>query len=147
MNLQNKYRKQGWVKIVRLILITFSMIVLTSWENKPFMLVVLGQSKNSGNEPSPVIVQEQRGDSRETFAQWCSMRASLNPEAKHTVEVLLKEAGTTECDVANQRLSSLTKLDLNGNKINDIKPLESLTNLTELSLWNNRPLAKFGKIS
>jgi hypothetical protein len=29
----------------------------------------------------------------------------LSPEAKHTVEMLLKEAETSECDMANQKLS------------------------------------------
>jgi hypothetical protein len=61
--------------------------------NKPFMLVVLGQSKNSGNEPSPVVVQKQRGDSGRTFADWCREKASLSPEVKYTVEVLLKKQG------------------------------------------------------
>jgi len=110
MNLQNKNRKQALVKIVGLILITFITSVLTSWANKPFMLAVLGQPKNSGNEPSPAVVQKQRGDSGRIFADWCREKASLSPEAKYTVEVLLKEAETTECDVANQKLSSLTAL-------------------------------------
>jgi internalin A len=92
MNLQNKYRKQGSVGIVWLILITFSMIVLTSWANKPFMLVVLGQPKNSGNEPSSAVVQKQRGDSARTFADWCREKASLSPEIKYTVEALLEES-------------------------------------------------------
>ncbi|MEG4916331.1 hypothetical protein [Microcoleus sp. B7-D4] len=95
MNLQNWYRKQGSVGIVGLILITFSTIVLASCMNKPSMLGVLGQPKNRGNEPSPVVVQEQRGDSGRTFADWCRQKASLSPEVKYTVEALLKVAGTT----------------------------------------------------
>jgi len=138
MNLQNWYRKQDSVGIVRLILITFSMIVLASFGNKPFMLVVLGQSKNSGNEPSPVVAQKERGDSRRTFADWCREKASLSPEVKYTVEVLLESVDTTECDVANQTLSSRTILWLPDNKISDIKPLESLTHLTELDLGRNK---------
>jgi internalin A len=67
---------------------------------------------------------------RRTFADWCRQKADLGPEAKHTVEVLLEKAKTTECDRANQKLSSLTGLNLFENKISDIKPLESLTNLT-----------------
>ncbi|HLO47337.1 MAG TPA: hypothetical protein VK211_02810 [Kamptonema sp.] len=47
-----------------------------------------------------------------TFADLCRDRASLSPEAKHTVEVLLQEAGTTECDRAYQKLSSLTQLNV-----------------------------------
>jgi Leucine-rich repeat (LRR) protein len=138
MNLQNWYRKQGSVGIVGLILITFSTIVLASCGNIPSMLGVPGQPKNSGNEPSPVVVQKQRSDSERTFADWCREKASLSPDVKYTVEVLLKKAGTTECGVANQKLSSLTKLDFNHNKISDIKPLESLTNLTDLSLAKNQ---------
>ena len=68
---------------------------------------------------------ETRVENR-TFADWCREKDSLSPEAKHTVEMLLKEAGTTECDAANQKLSILTELDLNNNEISDIKPLESL---------------------
>src|SRR4028118_444174 len=132
MNLQNWYRKRGLVAIVGLILITFSMIVLASCGNKPFTLVLPGQSKNSGNEPSPLVVQKQRGDSRRTFADWCREKASLSPEVKYTVEMLLKKAETTECDAANQRLLSLTQLSLY--YISNIKPLESFTNLKELSL-------------
>jgi internalin A len=83
-------------------------------------------------------VQKQRGDSERTFADWCREKASLSPETKHTVEVLLEKAGTTECEAADQQLSSLTELTLDSNQIGDIKPLASLTNLTSLSLWNNK---------
>ena len=75
---------------------------------------------------------------RRTFADWCRQKADLSPEAKHTVEVLLQKAGTTECDAANQRLSSRTGLILEDTQISDIKPLESLTNLTVLYLGNNQ---------
>src|SRR4028118_361212 len=82
-----------------------------------------------GNALYSEIATAQRENSRLTFADWCRQKDSLSPEAKHTVEVLLEEAGTTECDAANQKLSSLTGLALNNNQISDIKPLESLTNL------------------
>jgi internalin A len=100
----------------------------------------------SGNGLSAKAAETRSGNSRRTFADWCRQKADLSPEAKHTVEVLLKEAGTTECDAANQKLSSLTALtsttiksatsnleSLTNNQISDIKPLESLTNLTVLS--------------
>ena len=54
------------------------------------MLVVSCQPKNSGNEPSSWVVEKQRGDSGRTFADWCREKASLSPETKHTVEVLLE---------------------------------------------------------
>ena len=94
----------------------------------------------SGNGLSAKAAEVRSGNSRRTFADWCRQKDSLSPEAKHTVEVLLEIAETTECDAANQRLSSLTELYLGSNEISDIKPLESLTKLTELYLRGN-PIA------
>ncbi len=73
-----------------------------------------------------------------TFGDGCREKAALSPEIKHTVEVLLKEAGTTECDAADRKLSSLTELTLDHKKISDVKPLESLTKLIALSLAKNK---------
>jgi internalin A len=92
----------------------------------------------SGSGLSAKAAETRSGNSRRTFAHWCRQKAYLSPEAKHTVEMLLKEAGTTECDAAGRELSSLTTLDLDNNQISDIKPLESLTNLIVLSLENNK---------
>ena len=92
----------------------------------------------SGNGLSAKAAETRSGNSRRTFAEWCRQKADLSPEAKRTVEVLLQKAENTECDAANQKLSSLTTLDLNNNQISDIKPLESLTNLTWLDLDNNQ---------
>jgi internalin A len=92
----------------------------------------------SANGMSAKAAETRSGNSRRTFADWCRQKADLSPEAKHTVEVLLKEAETTECDAANQTLSSLTHLELDNNQISDIKPLESLTNLSFLSLEKNQ---------
>ena len=68
----------------------------------------------------------------------CREKASLSPEAQHTIEVLLQQADIDECDAANQILSSLTELDLSSNQISDITPLQSLTNLTSLGLYDNQ---------
>ena len=56
----------------------------------------------------------------------------------HTIDVLLREAGTQDCNQADNRLSNLSTLDLNNNQIADLKPLSSLTNLTRLGLNNNQ---------
>jgi internalin A len=103
----------------------------------------------SGNGVSAKAAETRSGNMRRTFADWCRQKADLSPEAKRTVEVLLKEAETTECDAANQKLSTLTELDLYDNQISDIKPLESLTNLTQLGLGHNKiidikPLVELG---
>ena len=106
----------------------------------------------SGNGLSAKAAETRSGNSRRTFADWCREKDSLSPEAKHTVEVLLRQAGTTECDAADGTLSSLTKLDLNNNEISDIKPLASLTNLTLLDLNYNeisdiKPLASLTNLT
>ncbi|MEG3987624.1 leucine-rich repeat domain-containing protein, partial [Microcoleus sp. S28C3] len=116
------------------------------------LLGILRQLQISGNEPFLWLVQKQQGDSEQTFANWCYEKASLSPETKHTVEVLLKKAGTTECEAADRQLSSLTKLKLDKNQIRDIKPLASLTHLDWLSLDNNqisdiKPLASLTKLN
>src|SRR4028119_462239 len=66
----------------------------------------------SGNGLSAKAAETQPGNSRRTFADWCRQKADLSPEAKHTVEVLLQKAETTECDAADQELSGLIELDL-----------------------------------
>ncbi|MEG5231447.1 leucine-rich repeat domain-containing protein [Microcoleus sp. B3-D3] len=63
---------------------------------------------------------------------------SFSEEARHTVKVLLKKAGTDDAEAAERILSSMTRLDLSDNRITDISSLGSLTNLTTLHLNNNR---------
>ena len=72
------------------------------------------------------------------FSDWCRNIDSLSEGARHTVEVLLKKADTDDAEAAERILSSLTELNLGGNKITDISILGSLTNLTELNLSGNR---------
>jgi internalin A len=91
-----------------------------------------------GSGLSAYAAETRSGNMRRTFADWCRQKADLSPEAKHTVEALLEYAETTECDAANQKLSSFIFLSLENNKISDIKPLESLTNLSVLNLGNNQ---------
>ncbi|MDC0832125.1 hypothetical protein POG22_03755 [Geitlerinema sp. CS-897] len=71
------------------------------------------------------------------FSDWCQNKEQLTPEARHTVEVLLEEAGTTECDRAEAELMSRTVLRIWRQEIINLQPLESLTNLTELYLISN----------
>ena len=112
-------RKQ--INLSRFIVVAFSAIVALS-----------------GTSLGVKAEETQLGNSRRTFADWCRQKADLSPEAKHTVEVLLQNANTTECDAANQRLVSIRSLDLSDKEISDIKPLESLTNLTILYLIHNK---------
>ncbi|WP_264197115.1 leucine-rich repeat domain-containing protein, partial [Microseira wollei] len=73
-----------------------------------------------------------------TFADWCLHFDSLPEAARHTVEMLLKKAKTSDCNEADRILSNLTSLNLDSNQITDISPLKALTNLTSLNLYNNQ---------
>ncbi|HAO12629.1 MAG TPA: leucine Rich Repeat (LRR)-containing protein, partial [Planktothrix sp. UBA8407] len=73
-----------------------------------------------------------------TFAQWCENQNQLGEKTKHTIEMLLKVAETTDCNQANQTLSQIITLDLERNQITDISPLSSLTQLTSLDLTDNQ---------
>ncbi len=73
-----------------------------------------------------------------SFAECCLNKHSLSSEAKHTVEVLLNVAGTSECHEAERILSQLTNLALNHNQLRDLSPLQTLTQLTSLYLGGNQ---------
>jgi len=85
-------------------------------------------SENKPNEPM----------SFSSFADWCRHIDSLSEEARHTVKVLLKKAGTDDAQAAEQILLSMTELDLSSNQITDISSLGSLTHLTTLNLGSNQ---------
>src|SRR6476469_6365290 len=94
-----------------------------------------------------------------SFADWCLDKAKLSPDAKYTIDLLLGQAGTNDCNQASVELSTLTTLYLNGNtigrpgrvkslinldshgfsgkRISDIRPLKYFTNLTKLDLGAN----------
>jgi len=74
----------------------------------------------------------------ESFADFCTNKENLPPETRHTVEVLLSQAKTQECDRAQKTLTNLTELSLIRNQIVDIKPLSKFTNLRELNLSRNQ---------
>jgi internalin A len=73
-----------------------------------------------------------------SFADWCRHINNLSAEARQTVKVLLKKAGTDDAQAAEQILSRMKTLELSYNQITDISFLGSLTNLTTLDLGRNR---------
>lgn len=82
-----------------------------------------------------------------TFEQWCYNKTRLPVSSQYTIEILLKQANTSRCDLAGQRLAKLTNLDLRRKQITDVAPLSALTQLTELYLAENKisdvaPLAR-----
>ena len=117
------------------------LIVTQKHMNLPKLIVVACSAialALSGNELSAKAADPQLGNSRRTFGDWCRQKADLNPETKHTVDLLLKIAGTNDCDAADRKLSSLTQLSFRYDAIGDIKPLASLTHLTVLFLSSNK---------
>ena len=72
------------------------------------------------------------------FVSWCLNQANLTWATRHTVNVLLEQAKTQNCDLADRRLSTFTNLFLKGDQVIDLAPLSSLTNLTALFLNHNQ---------
>ncbi len=86
-----------------------------------------------------------------TFAQWCQQKNSVPAATKLTIDLLLKQAGTKNCKLADAKISSLNELNLSERGISDLKPLSGLTKLTNLSLYNNKirdlkPLSSLAKL-
>ena len=95
---------------------------------------------------------KQNRESTKSFAQWCKQKLTLSKHTKHTVEVLLKKAGTQDCAKAQQKLKKLSKLNLDENQIRDLSPLTGLTNLNLLNLSKNqisdtKPLTKLPNLT
>lgn len=73
-----------------------------------------------------------------SFATWCQQRASVPIATRHTIDVLLEQAGTQDCQQAASKLSRDNYLSIYRNQISDVKPLASLTKLKMLYLNNNK---------
>jgi internalin A len=80
-----------------------------------------------------------------TFAQWCQNLSQLSAQEKETVEFLLKEAKTQDCNLADRKLIKITDLYLSIVSV-DLKPISTLTNLTELTIEHNA-ISNFQAIS
>jgi internalin A len=142
--------KSSWLKIAKRYAGQCIVFSLT-------LILIVG-----GYKLPEAVGQRTQTANYKTFTDWCANKANLNPEARRTVDALLKEAETNECAPANKKLLSLkgvliwdsgisditplkslthlTTLALDGNNISDITPLTSLTNLTHLSLRDNKIL-------
>ena len=83
----------------------------------------------------PQDQNDQNYRNYKTFADWCLNRDRLSPGAKETVQVLLAQAKTSNCDQASKKLASVSQLVLHQNyPAIDLSPLQSLPNLTDLSI-------------
>jgi internalin A len=52
-----------------------------------------------------------------SFATWCRQRKSVPAATRHTIDILLKKAGTKDCQLADSKLKNLIFLDLRLNQI------------------------------
>ena len=82
--------------------------------------------------------QENQPINFSSFADWCKHKDSLSKEARHTVNMLLQKARTSDGNEAEKILSNFTELNLNYDRITDINPLSGLINLIKLSLSGNQ---------
>ena len=113
---------------------------------RSFIALVMVMSLGAVGSASP---QQPKPKS---FAQWCRQKKSAPAATRHTIDVLLKEAGTKNCQRADAKLRSLTELQLISNQIVDVQPLARLSNLTSLWLNDNKivdvqPLAGLSKLT
>lgn len=72
-----------------------------------------------------------------SFVDWCN-QSQLPAAERHTVDVLLEEAGSQDCNTASNHLQSLSVLDLTGRQIVSLAPLSSFTQLQTLRLDQNQ---------
>ena len=104
--------------------------------------------------------QDVSYDTFKTFDDWCGNKDLLSKEIRHTIDVLLEKANTSDCKLASKKLlsyrgvnisysgisnllplssfTSFTKLNISYNQITDIKPLGKLVNMTELAIGFNQ---------
>ncbi len=87
---------------------------------------------------SPVFGVVAAPEQPKSFLQWCEQKQSVPATTRHTIDILLHEAGTKNCKLADRQLRTLTELDLSIDRLVDVQPLAGLTNLTELRLDSNQ---------
>ena len=75
----------------------------------------------------PLLTAQAKPAKVKSFAEWCQQIDTLPAATKHTIEVLLEKAETKDCQVANSKLTTFTKLEINDDRIVDLGPLDSLT--------------------
>ena len=95
------------------------------------MLMVLGLPQSS------LAQSEPNSQTFKTFQDWCLSRQQLSPEVKRTLDVLLQQVGTSNCDRASQMLAEKKALDLSTFLLSDLSPLQGLTHITVLKVGNN----------
>lgn len=70
------------------------------------------------------------------FTDWCLNKNELKQSTKNTIDELLNEVDTFDCDLANQRLLSLRYVVFSGKEGRDLdlRPFRSLNHLTSITI-------------
>jgi internalin A len=125
------------MKLSRLVL-SMSLAQPLRWSIGQLMIMSLAQPLlwNIGGATSASASPQQ--PKPKSFAGWCQQKESVPADTRQTIDVLLKKAGTKDCQKADTKLRNLTSLNLDNNQIIDVKPLAGLTNLTDLWLERNQ---------
>lgn len=82
------------------------------------------------------------------FRDLCMQRDRLAPAQQQTMAILLRVAGTPQCDRAAQVFAKQKLLDLSGTGVSDLRPVGVLTSLETLVLSRNpvRDLSPLGSL-
>lgn len=72
------------------------------------------------------------------FAAWCEQQFELPLATRHTIEALLHQAETKDCQEAETKLSKIENFGCSGCDILDLRPLQSLPPLRWLQLENSQ---------
>jgi internalin A len=112
------------------------------------VMVLLGSAPFFG---SALPVQSSTTETTKDFTQWCLQKNSVSIATRRTIDILLANANTDNCQEADSKLRSLTRLNLHNSKISDLQPLNNFHNLKWLFLSNNqindlRPLANLSNL-
>ena len=123
----------------------FFCLLLTATTLNGVAVIANEISPDSGI-PLPPNIQSTEPSLGSPFEEWCLQQEQLSPAAQHTVEVTLRQVGTDNCRVANQKLSNSTELNIQWEEITDIRPIAGLTHLKTLYLECN-PITDFTPLS
>lgn len=102
-----------------------------------FYLPFVFSHASFAQSPQPI----QSTETFRSFRDWCLRKEKLSQETKYTVDALLKNAGTSDCQQANSTLSNLSELEFYNEKISDLRLLQSLSNLRVLRVFISLKLA------
>jgi internalin A len=89
-------------------------------------------------QSTPMKASTKKPTGFKSFLQWCQQRDSIPKSAKHTVNALLKEFESNNCQVADRKIKRASIIELTNKQITDLSPLSNLPNLRHLVLDNNR---------